>query len=149
MEKFRGLSSKNIDPLPLQVVLREHSLFLIMSRESYEEPNRSTKASMEQVRYVAGSDTPSSSNTSARGNDDAKGDEEIGEPLAWTFSKWLTDVRGFGGIQHNKHLAVTYRGLTVQGKSRQKAFANTVWSKIDPRNLAAVFRKDRSTPRVC
>lgn len=149
MEKFRGLSSQNIDPLPVQVVLQEHSLFLIMSRESYEEPSRSTKASMEQVRYVAGSDTPSSSITSSRGNNDAKGDEETGEPLAWTFSKWLTDVRGFGGIQHNKHLAVTYRGLTVQGKNRQKALANTVLSEIDPRNLAAVFRKDRSITRVC
>lgn len=53
--------------------------------------------------------------------------------LTWSFSQYVEDVRAadlVGGRE--KHLALTWKDLTVKGVAASESFMPTVWSNVNP-----------------
>lgn len=73
---------------------------------------------------------------------------EIGEPLSWTFSRFLQDARDRSEQQSEKHLALTWRDLTVKGVAASAAFGDDCWSYINPMETWRASRKQDGNQRV-
>lgn len=95
---------------------------------------------IEMSEYPDSEITPRVSTSSTHKSDTPKEYQDIGhpideegEPLTWTFSRFLQEDRDSHPKPKDKHLALTWKNLTVTGVTGSTAFGQTCWSFLNPR----------------
>jgi hypothetical protein len=118
-------------------------------------PKMSEKTSVADPATSADEATPRASTTSTHDSDIDGGFQDIGqpldedgEPLTWTFSRFLQDMRDSSENQKCKHLALTWKDLSVEGIASSAAFGPTCWSDINPLESIKASRQSNVPNRV-